>query len=70
MIIQDRINSKPPTGVINAIDLKLNDVSEFVAKPYIEPEKNSTPKITKKSILFFTTKFKYDVFATNNSNKA
>ena len=44
---QDKINNKPPIGVIIAIVLKSKLESSFVAKPYIEPEKNKTPTITR-----------------------
>lgn len=44
---QDKTSNKPPTGVINATDLKSNPDSELVDKPYMDPEKNNTPNPTK-----------------------
>ena len=46
-ITQAIISNRPPTGVIRAIDLKSKLESEFVASPYIEPEKKTTPNKTK-----------------------
>ena len=55
------INKLPPIGVVKAIFLKSNELRSFVASPYIEPEKSTTPISNKSQMIFFL--FKDNLFS-------